>query len=90
MFPINIVKNILINNCFLIYTNCHINKILEEINVCSERKYAGQVDILLNFKDINKSIYDLLEKDGFDVLYTVPKKLECVIKKCKDKFDVLK
>ncbi|XP_077282634.1 uncharacterized protein LOC143908746 [Temnothorax americanus] len=91
---INIVKDILTNNCFPIkLVNKHIKNRLRQLkNRTDTNGYSGRNNsfyacncIAIPFiKGLSEGIRRTLEKVGFEVLYKIPKKLSAVIKRGKN------
>jgi len=93
---IEIVKYILINNCYpLSVINRKIKERLATIRknriTASEKTKDDNTDIskilvIPYIKEISNGIKRVVGK-GVDVRYTIPKKLDCIIKKGKDRLD---
>ena len=95
---INIIRGILRNNCYpLTVINNNINKRLRAIKFggnCSSLNHnkfdARRCMVLPYIRDLSENITRCINKNGVDVLYTVPKKLDTLIKRGKDRIDNLK
>jgi hypothetical protein len=97
---ISIVKDILSNNCFPTHIiERFIKKRLREIKYSDVTSPLNnnreKNDFLLNkhivtvpyIRDISNNIQNILNDRGFYTIFTIPKKLNCIIKRGKDSLD---
>lgn len=93
---INIVKEILLNNCFpLRIINKHINRRLHSLKTLrNSDRVDGNVSvnrIVIPFiKGVSENLSQNLKNLGFDTVFSIPRKLNCLIKKCKDRLPCVK
>lgn len=90
---IEIVKRILSNNSYpSSIINKYINRRLKDIKYRNASRIDTYFDIrniltIPYIKNYSECIYNVLKDRGFDVVYTVPKRLDCLIKRGKDVLD---